>query len=1028
MSIPITCSGCKSAFDVPDNLAGKTIRCTSCKAQMSVPDEVPVEAVEEAATNKKAFGSGVRPAAKLPPKPAPAPEAKSSPAKPAAKPVAAKAADDDEEEDSKKPQKKDGKDEKAKPGAKVAGPKKSGITGSTRKRRDDDDDDDDDDAPPRKKKKKPQGGSGGMVAIIAGAAVALVLIVGAVIYLASGSSSKDDTASNTGGASAGTASTTSPTGMSGATTPPAGSGDANPAAPSRPGRPGRPSGLETPAALSDGSSGMNTSGAVTPGTSAPVVITPGAVTPAPGPGGMPPGAGNGFGGAVGAVPQLGTSGEWAPFTGNGFTAEFPGTPGVQTITNAGKVGALTGVISVNQAFLIVSEPIPPADAGQGTDSKLLLATYTDQLSKQVPPFKGKTPTDTTVDGHAAKEFDLSFSGRAAVAKFFVVKDRIFSVAAGKSTSGTNTAQADLTRFFSSIKITYKGDLVAGGPGAVPAMPPGTGMPLMPPGGETPGNTGQPPGGIGQPPIGIGQPPGGIGNPTTGSGDGNKKFKIENFYAGAFDTEKKEFYAIDERAIPGDPRIKKGWLRRYSYSDFNKVLGRYHLPHMASRAVIDPKTERLYAATVNNPLARDARGLPLNPDLHLMDNSSGSGDIAVYDLKLIRDGKTADGKDLKDGMELKPVATISIKAMIHAVELSEDGKALYVLLTSTSTGKRVSSLSVVDTETRKESRTALPTPMRDMVKTGDGKGLIMFEDFAHSRTGSTKVGTFDFTSKSLVNVISVQGGVWDVAPLKDGGALVTVQAPNQPAGLNPGGIGGPPGPIGIGGPGGGGRPGEMGGGLGGGLGAPPGGLGGAGGQPNRLNFRLHLINEKGNTELDLGPVQRFSNAGYAEFDPENKKLYVSSCRGPGLDVFEVTDASAANGLKLTATIQTAGREQVGGHCLVAPDGKMLVFHNGVVIDTANVGGGVAAGAPGFPGGAMPPGGGIAPPGGGVAPGAMPVQGGTGTSPTPQGGTAAPGGTGSPPSGTGTGEMPPGKIPPGGGRPPLAPGGLSPVPDK
>ena len=36
MAIPITCPGCQATFEVPEGLAGKTIRCTSCKTQLTV--------------------------------------------------------------------------------------------------------------------------------------------------------------------------------------------------------------------------------------------------------------------------------------------------------------------------------------------------------------------------------------------------------------------------------------------------------------------------------------------------------------------------------------------------------------------------------------------------------------------------------------------------------------------------------------------------------------------------------------------------------------------------------------------------------------------------------------------------------------------------------------------------------------------------------------------------------------------------------------------------------------------------------
>src|SRR5262245_40960759 len=154
MALPITCPGCSAAFEVPDNLAGKTIRCTSCKTQLTVPATAPVATAAPGSGVKKPFGWAANGAAAAAPEPMPlepeplplddepAPVAK-QPAKavPVAKPVAKAVVADDE-------------DEKTNP-SKSAN-KKSGTTAkaTTKKRRDDDDDDyDDDQDQPRRKKK-----------------------------------------------------------------------------------------------------------------------------------------------------------------------------------------------------------------------------------------------------------------------------------------------------------------------------------------------------------------------------------------------------------------------------------------------------------------------------------------------------------------------------------------------------------------------------------------------------------------------------------------------------------------------------------------------------------------------------------------------------------------------------------------------------------------------------------------------------------------------------------------------------------
>jgi len=181
MAIPITCPGCKAAFEVPETLAGKTIRCTSCKTQLTVDSPAPA-----AADAKKPFGwagkaSPAAAAAKPAPEPLPLDDddpapAKTRPTSNGKAPARAAAAADE--------------DDKGTPA------KKPAVAKAAARRRDDDDDDDDY-TPAKKKRKNQSGGSGAMVALIGGGLVALAAIVGLSIYLLSGDD-KPDTASNSG--------------------------------------------------------------------------------------------------------------------------------------------------------------------------------------------------------------------------------------------------------------------------------------------------------------------------------------------------------------------------------------------------------------------------------------------------------------------------------------------------------------------------------------------------------------------------------------------------------------------------------------------------------------------------------------------------------------------------------------------------------------------------------------------------------------------------------------------------------------
>ena len=160
----------------------------------------------------------------------------------------------------------------------------------------------------------------------------------------------------------------------------------------------------------------------------------------------------------------------------------------------------------------------------------------------------------------------------------------------------------------------------------------------------------------------------------------------------------------------------------------------------------------------------------------------------------------------------------------------------------------------------------------------------------------------------------------------------------------------------------------------------------------------------------------------EFSSDGKTLFVSGhpaasgsyarqgqpAQPAGLDVYEVTDADAPNGVKKKASIRTAGGLQIGGHFLMSPDSDFLVFHTGVVVETANVGGNNGEGTvggglggppgPGAAGGAFPPqpgAGGVQPPPGAAGGGLSPEeqlrrrQGG-GVQPGPGGGQQGPGG--------------------------------------
>jgi hypothetical protein len=424
---------------------------------------------------------------------------------------------------------------------------------------------------------------------------------------------------------------------------------------------------------------------------------------------------------------------------------------------------------------------------------------------------------------------------------------------------------------------------------VPAQPVG-GQPL--PGQPLPGQPipGQPV--PGQPMPGqpfAGQPPA-FGPP--GATNGNQKARLDAFLTAAFDLDKKDLFTVELRQ---GPRGSAGTLHRYTYPDFSGDSS-YHLSHIGFRSVIDPKAGLLYVAYATT-LTAFTEGTP-------QDRITAVGSVAVYDLNAIREKKTADGKPLADGADLKPVATITLASRIHGMELSEDGKSLYVLVTPT--GKKTGSLWLIDTEKRSIAKRAeLGEPVRDLVKSSDGKSLLVLE--SDPVKGKYGVSFFDPKEWNKVKTTSIPKAMpIDVAPMADGSMLVSAVTFSQPGTV-----------AGF----------------------------GTSVQVQQMTYKLFRVNKDGqeNGSLDLGPERHVTNAGYAKFDPTGKVLFTSSHRsGNGLDVYEVKDPNAANGFKLKTAILTAKNSAFGGHFFVTPDGKYLVFQQGAVIDTADVGGVLVAG--------------------------------------------------------------------------------------
>ena len=437
-------------------------------------------------------------------------------------------------------------------------------------------------------------------------------------------------------------------------------------------------------------------------------------------------------------------------------------------------------------------------------------------------------------------------------------------------------------------IPMAGDGVgANATGAIGDEPPGAGGVPQPQGGfgRGPGGVlpqpggGQPGGGIGRggpqlPGGGIPQPGGG-GFGGFGSGldpnpapfgaltDGNRKANVEPFFAGVFDPAKKEFFTFSSRE---SGRTIATRLNRFDVAKDFAPSGQFKVPNFVTRAVIDSAKGHMYVATVARPTASALGG-------QMLDQAVGVGDVQIFDLNQIREGK------VKDGGDLKPLAIIGFGREIRGLELTPDGKTL-VVLTSTSGKSPKSFLAAYDTETRKplQVQKELPEPVWDSCKSPDGKHLLVIDRVEPGKASMLRM--YDLSSLTMVKTVSLQGGGLDIAATASGQYAAAIVANGA--------------------------------------------------------SKLLLATDKDIRDFDGGVGWKAAaKPGYVEFAADGKLLFVSGHPGAsgsyprqgqqqqpaGLDVYEVTDPSSADGIKKKASIRTAGGQMVGGHFVVSPGWRL-----------------------------------------------------------------------------------------------------------
>ncbi|VTU01160.1 hypothetical protein : [Gemmataceae bacterium] len=852
MAIPLTCPGCHAAFEVPDELVGKTIRCTTCATQMTV------EALAGAA--KKPFGwasksgetpAGLTPTVNAEPIPAAVRES-AAPAPAKAKPKKSVFDDPGEDADDEPPAKAKSEPVKKATVAAASAATAAGFKGgkpAAKKKGDtwkEADEDDEDDYAPKPKKKKGGAADGPPVALIAGGVAALLAIAGVAAWLLMGDK-KPDTA--------------------------------------------------------------GTSGSSTPGNVAPVGN---------------PLAGNPLASAT-----------WQPVKVGNFACEMPGAPSQRNEMSPGGVNVQLQMLegpAKDYAFFVTTVPLP-ASIPQSMVPKLLndSANGAEQGMTRGGGFGGfgranvirvSSKTDIQQDGLPGKELQLSgmpgHESKGGVIRIVLAGREMHMFGAAGDNRGALEPQ--IQKFMASVKITKP----SADPGGVAiGQPPKNPFPQPNPNPQPPVTNPNPqpplPNPNPQPPVPNPNPP---VPPVAPNGEIVAKLHAKlatPFFAGAFDTEKKEFLAVTLRTVQGVRQA--GAIQRYSYPDF-KPVGSVNIASVGARAAVDAEKGLLYVTTASGPTASLAM-LSNNQ----FDRNAYQGDVAVYDLAQVR-GDKPDAKT-----DLKPVATISVSKVIRDICLSADRKSLFVLA-NTTVGKARSQVLQVNTGDRKVTKTIdLPTPGWDMVASPDGQKLLV-TGLANGPTVPPLM-VIDLTTVALAPPLALPRAAYNVAVAKDGRVLASTL------------------PV------------AGGGGFGGGA---PGGPASA--------CELNAIDAKGDkAEVLRSGLTGVSNSGYVGFTPDGKHLVCSShhplATGTGVDVYETSDTFLGD--KKVASMKKAGDAHLGGTFLISPDGEYVVFHNGAVLKLDDLGstpapapGGVGGGIGGFP----QPGGGIVPPGGVKPPAGFP----------------------------------------------------------
>ena len=355
----------------------------------------------------------------------------------------------------------------------------------------------------------------------------------------------------------------------------------------------------------------------------------------------------------------------------------------------------------------------------------------------------------------------------------------------------------------------------------------------------------------------------------GTGEFVKGGKVLPFWTAVVLPETKELITCSIRdAGAAKP---SGVLRRYGYPDF-KLKATYQLPLPVNRMVADEKSGRLYCATVN----------VYDKEFLESELTFAAGDIQVYSLNKIIDGKLADLENLK------PVSTIPIGARISGLEISPKDSLLYAssILQSRDKGKIIWKGRLYKVEADKQKVAGeidLPDAVWSMRLSPDGSKLYA-GGMPLTPGGSPLVGVARPT-----NVEVVETATWKRAKaLAMPGAILEIALAEERV-------------LGV--------------------------------VSSKAEPSLLAVDPVGEV-TDVTPRgEIMEGARYIRTSPDGKKLLVSGgVASTNVSYHEVV-ATGPPRLNKIAAGNAIDALQLGGAFVFSPDGKYAIFNKGVILDLA-----------------------------------------------------------------------------------------------